>query len=51
MINAAGRLPGRRVGPGAKGQKKNALGGGRRKPLKTLDPDKGIKGNQSLFLG
>jgi hypothetical protein len=34
-----------------RGKRKMPWGGGRRKPLKTLDPDKGIKGNQSLFLG
>jgi hypothetical protein len=52
MINTTTRLPGRRAGGTTRGgEKKNAWGGGRRKSLKTLDPDKGIQGNQSLFLG
>ena len=32
------------------GQRKKARGS-QRKSLKTLNPDKGVKGNQSLFLG
>ncbi len=45
-----GELPGRQAGRCA-GQKRKNARGGRRKPLTTLDPDKGVKGNPSLFLG
>jgi hypothetical protein len=34
----------------ARGAEEKNAEGGQRKPLKALDPDKRIKGNQSLFL-
>ena len=33
------------------GQERKKAGGGQRNPLKRLKMDKGIKGDQSLFLG
>ena len=41
----------RQAGGTMRGAEKKERQGGRRKSLKTLDPDKAIKGNQSLFLG